>query len=288
MRFDFILVEKANYPVAALCRNLEVTRQGFYAYVKRRPSQRAEQDQRLRREVLRLFNESHGTYGSPRILRDLFAMGIRTSKRRVERLMKEMGLQARQPKRFVRTTLVDENHAFAANTLDRNFTADAPNQRWVADITYIHTDEGWVYLATVLDLFSRAIVGWALDDDLSAQLPLRALNNALVRRAPEAGLLHHSDRGCQYTSKPYQDALAEAGIAASMSRTGNCWDNAVAESLFATIKVELIHRQRWESKAQLRRALFQYIEVFYNRQRRHSSLDYKTPAQVEEEHLRAA
>ena len=284
MKFDFILAEKANYPVTALCRCLGVSRQGFYAYVKRPPSERARRDQELCEAILRIFEASRGTYGSPRMLAALRAEGVRTSKRRVERLMRELGLQAREPKRYRVTTLADVSHPVAQNTLDRDFRADAPDQRWVTDITYIWTDEGWVYLAAIVDLFSRAVVGWALEDDLSTELPLRALRNALTRREPEPGLMHHSDRGCQYTSRLYRDVLASEGIEVSMSRKGNCWDNAVAESFYATLKVELVNRQSWASMRELRVALFDYIETFYNRERLHSTLGYRTPAQVEAEH----
>jgi transposase InsO family protein len=165
--------------------------------------------------------------------------------------------------------------------LDRNFGASRPNQRWVTDITYVWTAEGWCYLAAILDLFSRSVVGWALDATLSTSLPLEALNRAVRRRRPAAGLMHHSDRGCQYTSAEYRGALAELGITVSMSRKGNCWDNAVAESFFATLKTELVYGRVWQSREELRRAVFEYIEVFYNRQRLHSAIDYRTPAQAE-------
>ena len=284
MKFDFILAEKANFPVTVLCRNPGVSRQGFYAYVKRPPSERARRDEELRVAVLRIFEASRATYGSPRVLAALRAEGWRTSKRRVERVMRELGLQARERKRYRVTTLANARHPVADNVLERDFTASAPNERWVTDITYIWTAEGWVYLAAIVDLFSRAVVGWALEDDLSAALPLRALENAVTRRQPAPGLLHHSDRGCQYTSAAYRQALASRGIEVSMSRRGDCWDNAVAESFFATLKVELVSRQNWASRAQLRAAVFDYIETFYNRQRLHSTLGYRTPAQAEADH----
>jgi len=172
----------------------------------------------------------------------------------------------------------------AENTLSRDFTASRPNERWVTDITYLWTNEGWLYLAVILDLFSRAVVGWSLDTTLSTQLPLTALEMALKRRKPTAGLLHHSDRGCQYTSLEYRQALARAGVAVSMSRKGNCWDNAVAESYFATLKAELVSGEAWSTRHDLRAAVFEYIEVFYNRRRLHSSIGYKTPAQLESDH----
>jgi transposase InsO family protein len=192
------------------------------------------------------------------------------------------------PRRWRMTTRPNPKHAVESNRLARDFTAERPDQRWVTDISYVWTDEGWCYLAIVLDLFSRGVVGWALETTLSTRLPLAALDMALRRRKPRHGLLHHSDRGCQYTSSDYRRELAANGIVVSMSRTGNCWDNAVAESFFATLKTELIFRRRWSQRIELRAAVFEFIEVFYNRQRLHSSLGYKTPAQVEAEFARAA
>jgi putative transposase len=281
MKFAFIDAEKANFSVSAMCRLFGVTRQGYYAFINRPPSARATEEAALQERVRQSFVESEGRYGSPRVLRDLRRDGVRTSKRRIERAMREQGLQARSPRRFRVTTAADPSHAVEPNVLDRNFTAERPDRRWVTDITYISTAAGWCYLAVILDLFSRAVVGWALDTTLSTQLPLDALNMAVRRRRPRPGLMHHSDRGCQYTSTQYRHELAELGVTVSMSRKGNCWDNAVAESFFKTIKEELVHRQRWDSKAQLRSALFEYIEVFYNRRRLHSAVGYKTPSEVE-------
>ena len=198
--------------------------------------------------------------------------------------MRALGLQARPRRRFRTTTKANPTHPVAPNLLNRQFVANRPNQRWVTDITYIWTDEGWCYLAAILDLFSRRVVGWALDTTLSTSLPLRALDAAIKRRAPKPGLQHHSDRGCQYTSEDYRTALSDLGIQVSMSRKGNCWDNAVAESFFATLKTELVYRRSWGSRIQLRAAVFEYIEVFYNRQRLHSTLGFKTHDQVELEH----
>jgi len=283
VKFSFIHAEKAVHSVSALCRILGVTRQGYYAWASREPSARLASDAELQGSVERVFKESRGTYGSPRVREQLQREGIRTSKRRVERAMRSLGLVARQHRRYVRTTLADGSHPVAPNALDRNFSATAPNKRWVTDISYVWTDEGWAYLAVILDLYSRAVVGWALGDSLSTQLPLAALDAAVRRRRPERGLLHHSDRGCQYTSHEYRAELAALGIDVSMSRKGNCWDNAVAESFFATLKTELVRSQRWSSLNELRSAVFDYIEAFYNRRRLHSSLGYKTPAEVERE-----
>lgn len=284
MKFAFIHAEKASFPIAPMCRLLGVTRQGYYAYAGRPPPQQRPAEVALRAEISRIHEESRGTYGSPRTLAALRAVGFPASKRRVERTMRGLGLQGRQRRRFRTTTKSNPSHPVAPNLLRRQFCASRPNERWVTDITYIWTDEGWCYLAAILDLFSRRVVGWALDATLSTSLPLQALDAATCRRAPGTGLQHHSDRGCQYTSQEYRAALEQLGIEVSMSRKGNCWDNAVAESFFATLKTELIYRKSWRSRIELRAAVFDYIEIFYNRQRLHSTLDYKTPDQVEQEH----
>lgn len=284
MKFAFIHAEKAHFPVAALCRVLEVTRQGYYASQKRGLSQRAKNDQELQQKISAIHQESGRRYGSPRVQAQLKRDGLAVSKRRVERNMRALGLAGRTPRRFRTTTRSNPSHRVEPNLLARNFTASRPNERWVTDITYISTDEGWCYLASVLDLYSRAVVGWALDTTLSAELPLFALNEALSRRRPEEGLLHHSDRGCQYTAEAYRKVLAERGITVSMSRKGNCWDNAVAESFFSTLKAELIHRRPWKTRMELREAVFEYIEAFYNTRRLHSSVGYKPPAEVEREY----
>lgn len=284
MKFAFIHAEKAHFPVAALCRHLGVTRQGYYAFAKRPRSSRATSDEDLQSRVQEVHVDSQKRYGSPRVLRELRRRGLYVGKRRVERAMRSLGLQARAKRRFRVTTAANPAHAVEANTLSRDFSASRPNERWVSDISYVWTDEGWCYLAVIIDLFSRSVAGWALDATLTTRLPLAALDMALRRRRPGPGLLHHSDRGCQYTSTEYRDALAARGITVSMSRKGNCWDNAVAESFFSTIKAELIHERRWCGRNELRSAVFEYIEVFYNRRRLHSSLSYKTPAEVENEY----
>ena len=243
-----------------------------------------QQEARIQERLTVLHAESRGTYGSPRLRVALRNEGLRVSKKRVERALRSLGLRGRGRRRWRVTTRPDPKHPVAENTLSRDFTASRPNERWVTDITYLWTNEGWLYLAVILDLFSRAVVGWSLDTTLSTQLPLTALEMALKRRKPTAGLLHHSDRGCQYTSLEYRQALACAGVAVSMSRKGNCWDNAVAESYFATLKAELVSGEAWSTRHDLRAAVFEYIEVFYNRRRLHSSIGYKTPAQLESDH----
>lgn len=288
MRFAFILAEKAFHSVSALCRVLDVTRQGYYAYAKRLPSARVKADAELCKSVQRVFAESGETYGSPRVLRELQREGVEVGKRRIERTMRGLGLTPPKPRRHRTTTVRDESHSVAPNELARDFHATRPNERWVTDITYVWTDEGWTYLAVILDLFSRAVVGWASDGSLATSLPLAALNQAVQRRRPTAGLLHHSDRGCQYTSAAYRQALADLGITVSMSRKGNCWDNAVAESFFSTLKNELISRRTWRTRDELHAAVFEYIHTFYNRKRLHSAINYRTPAEVEEDYLQAA
>ena len=288
MRFAFIHAEKASFPIAAMCRLLGVTRQGYYAYATRPLSDRVRAEAELCATIREIFEETGETYGSPRILRELRRRGIGASKRRVERAMRGLGLSPPTPRRHCATTQRDPAHPVAPNELNRDFSATRPNERWVTDITYVWTDQGWAYLAVILDLFSRAVVGWSLDATLATALPIAALESALRRRRPVGRVMHHSDRGCQYTSTAYRELLAANGITVSMSRKGNCWDNAVAESFFATLKNELIHRRRWETRHQLRAAVFEYIDVFYNRRRLHSSLDYKTPAEVEEEYALAA
>jgi putative transposase len=280
--------EKACFSIGAMARVFDVTPQGYYAFDKRPPSARVRAEAELCQQIRQIFDESGGTYGSPRVLRELKLRGVCTSKRRVERALRGMGLTPPRPRRHHKTTIPDLSHPVAPNLLARDFTAQRPNERWVTDITYVWTSSGWVYLAAILDLFSRAVVGWSIDTSLSTRLPLTALQSAIDRRRPDAGLLHHSDRGCQYTSEDYQVALHALDISVSMSRKGNCWDNAVAESFFSTLKLELIHRRDWNDVDDVRRAVFEYIEVFYNRKRLHSSLGYKTPAMVEEEFAQAA
>ena len=281
MRFAFIAAEKAAFPVTVLCRTLAVSRAGFYAAQARPPAARARADNRLAVEIVAIHGESRQRYGSPRVHAELRARGRGVSRKRVARLMRHRGLAARRRRRFRVTT--DSTHPFpvAANVLARRFAAPAPDIVWVTDITYIPTGEGWLYLAVLLDLCSRAIVGWAMSDRITRQLTLDALGMALARRQPPRGLLHHSDRGSQYASGDYQTQLTRHGVVGSMSRRGDCWDNAVAESFFATLKVELVHDTLWPTRAAARTALFDYIEVFYNQQRRHSSLGFLSPLAFE-------
>ena len=277
------MAEKANIPVALMCRVLGVSRSGLYAWQRRGRSARAETDDDLSRRIRASHTTSRGTYGGPRVHRDLRRQGVRVGRKRVERLMRREGLRGRVRRRFRRTT--DSSHALpvAPNVLDRRFAVDAPDRVWAGDITYVRTADGWAYLAVILDLYSRLIVGWALADHMRTELVESALVSALNKRKPSPDLLHHSDRGSQYASASYRGRLAARGIAVSMSRRGDCWDNAVVESFFGTLKQELIHPARQLDFVEARAAIHEYVEVFYNRQRLHSSLDYRTPAEVDED-----
>jgi transposase InsO family protein len=280
MRFAFIRVEKANYPVRALCRVLEVSRSGYYAFEAHQPSAREVSDRNLVVAIKEVHDRHRQVYGSPRIHRDLReTAGHRVGRKRIARLMREEGIVGRSRRRFCRTT--DSNHdlAIAENILDRQFEVARPNEAWVTDITYIRTYEGWLYLAAILDLFSRRVVGYAMSSLIDGDLVLAALASARSHRRPPRGLLHHSDRGSQYASHAYQEALEEIGITCSMSRRGNCWDNAVAESFFGTLKSETT--DQYETRAMAVASITDYIDNFYNPTRRHSSLDYLSPIEYE-------
>ena len=282
MKFALIDVEKASFPVTFMCRELEVSTSGYYAWRDREPSKHAIKDAELSAEIAAFHVASRQTYGSPRIHEDLKEAGHKVSRKRVVRLMQEQEIAARRKKRFRRTT--DSKHAYAIfeNLLHRDFYVDEPNRIWVTDITYIWTREGWLYLAAIVDLYSRSVVGWAMSSTIDTALCLNALAMAVAARRPGPGLVHHSDRGSQYASGDYQRALKDNKMLCSMSRKGDCWDNAVAESFWSTIKAELIHDVDFPSRSIAQQAVFEYIEVFYNRRRRHSTIGYKTPAQQEE------
>jgi transposase InsO family protein len=281
VKFQFIAAEKVHHALGLLCRCLRVTRSGFYAWQKRPASAHAKRDRQLKVLVRASFTASKQRYGSPRIHQDLIEQGERVSRKRVIRLMQEDGLQARQPKRFVCTTNSDHDLPVAANLLNREFTAAVPNQRWAGDTTEFKTGEsGTLYLAAILDLFSRFVVGWAISAVNDRHLTLAALTMALNRRCPETGLLHHSDRGSTYASEDYQRRLDAHGIMCSMSRTGDCYDNAVMEAYFSRLKTELA--DEFTSRGQAQRELFEYIEGFYNTRRRHSTLGYISPAVFEQ------
>ena len=280
MRFTFIAAKRAEHTVSILCRCLRVTRSGFYAWQRRPESTHARDDRRLKTLVRASFEESTHRYGSPRIHEDLIEQDEHVSRKRVVRLMQEDRLVARRRQRYRLTTMSDHDQPVAANLLARQFEADAPNQRWVGDTTeFVIGSSGKLYLAAVLDLFSRFIVGWAVSAVNDRHVTINALEMALKRRCPEIGLLHHSDQGCTYASEDYQILLAEHGIVCSMSRRGNCHDNAVMESFFSTVKTELA--DRFDSCSEAKRKLFAYIEVFYNQRRRHSTIGQISPATYE-------
>ncbi len=275
MRFAFIQTEKATWPVATMCRTLCVSPAGFYAWCQRPESERAREDRRLGALVREAHDRSRKTYGSPRVHADLKLRGVDVGRRRVMRLMRQQGLRGRRRRRFVRTTNSNHGLPVAPNLLARDFRAERPNRRWVADITYLRVGDAWLYLAVVLDLFSRFVVGWALSTAIDTELVNKALWMALERRCPDAGLLHHSDRGSQYASGDHRALLKAHGITCSMSRKGDCYDNAVMESFFGTLKTEL--GESFESVEEAERQLFDFIEVFYNQQRLHSTLGYLSP-----------
>ena len=269
------------FSVAALCRVMQVAPSGYYAWRSRRESQRSREDRHLLAQITGVFARSKARYGSPRVHRVLRDRGARCSRKRVARLMRQHGLRARRAPRCMVTTDSDPALPVAENVLDRQFEVEVPNARWAADITHIWTGEGWLYLAVVLDLYSRRVVGWSMQQTLHRALVIDALEMALALRRPAAGLLCHSDRGSQYASGEYQALLKGAGCTCSMSRRGNCWDNAPVESFFATLKCELVHGERFETRDEARRSVFAFIEVWYNRERLHSALGYLSPATFE-------
>lgn len=286
MRFRIIADCCDEYPVRVLCDALDVSPSGYYAWRTRPESPRKAANRQLLDDIRRLHDAHRQRYGVPRIHAALRADGHTASRGRVERLMRRHGLRAQRAKAY-RVCTTDSRHGLpvAPNRLDRDFAPAKPNQTWLTDITYIPTDEGWLYLAVVLDLFSRKAVGWAMRDHMRTELPLAALTMAIQRQRPQPGLLHHSDRGSQYAAGDYRKALMNNGIVQSMSRKGNCWDNAPMESFFGSLKAELVHGARYPTRDAARRDLFAYIEGYYNRQRLHSALGYITPDQAE---LRAA
>ena len=278
MKYAYMAARGSEYPLGLLCRVLGVSRSGYFAWSGRAESRRSEERRRLLGRIRAVHEASRKTYGSPRIHRQLVAEGERLSRGRVERLMAMGGIRAWQRRRFVATTDSKHRLPVAENLLERAFDVEAPDKVWVSDITHVPTAEGWLYLAGVVDLGTRQVVGWSMSERLDKRLVVEALRLAYGRRKPGAGLLHHSDRGCQYASQEYQELLKEYGMRASMSRKGNCWDNAPMESFFASLKKELVHRERFGTRQEARKALFEYIEVFYNRKRLHSSLGYLAPA----------
>jgi putative transposase len=284
-RYRFIHAERATYPVMILCRVLGVARSAYYAWARRGVSARTAADEALATQIAAAHARSRRTYGAPRIHAELRAQGIQCARKRVARLMRAAGLVGCHRRRRARTTVAEPTHPPAPNLVAREFRAVAPNRLWLGDITYVATREGWLYLAVLLDAYSRRVVGWAMADHLRAELARDALAMALRARRPPPGLVHHTDRGGQYTAAMYRAALADRGITVSMSRPGQCLDNAVAESFFATLKAELVDTRVWSTRAAAQLAIFEWLEVWYNRQRRHSALSYRAPVAYEDQHL---
>jgi transposase InsO family protein len=282
MKYQFIEQHKQEIPIVVMCRVLNVSESGFYAWRKRPACQHQREDAQLIEEIRQEFRAHQGRYGSPRLHAELCDRGRCIARKRVARLMREAGLCAKRKRRRVLTTHRDPSHPVASNLLNREFTAEEPNRKWVTDITYIPTIQGWLYLAVILDLYSRMVVGWSMSGNCDEKLVEHALDQAIARRRPKAGLLHHSDRGSQYTSQAYQLCLEQSGIHVSMSRKGNCWDNAAMESFFGTLKDECVGSTVYSSHDEARLALFTYMEVYYNRIRRHSTLGYVSPLKYEQ------
>ncbi len=283
MKFAFIRDNRDDFDVEIMCAVFDVSRPGFYAWLERPESPRAVKARELSEQIRLVHQETHGIYGSIKITRELRARNHPADRKTIAKHMQDMGIRSKVCGKF-RVQTTDSNHddPIAPNTLAQNFAAaDAPNKIWAADITYIHTDEGFLYLAGVMDLYSRRIVGWSMKDTLATELVEDAFDMALLSRTPSAGLLHHSDRGCQYASGDYREKLRSAGVEMSMSRTGNCYDNAVIESFWGKLKVEMVNHRKFATHEEARVAIFEYIEMFYNRERLHAALDYLSPVQFE-------
>jgi transposase InsO family protein len=284
MRYAFIRQHAQQLPVRTTCRLLAVQPSGYYAWTSRSPCQREARKLQLIESIRRVHERSGGTYGSPRVHQALKKQGVVCSRKQVAKLMRQAQIRSTRHRRFrVKTTDSNHDHPLAGNLLDRQFEQETINQAWASDITYVATDEGWLYVASVMDLCSRRIIGWSTAEHLRAELATQALSMAIRARCPGVGLLHHSDRGVQYACGEYQAALERHGISCSMSRSGNCYDNASMESFFKTFKVELVYQEHYATREEARRSIHPYIEVFYNRQRLHSSLGYQSPAEYEAE-----
>ena len=287
MKYRFIDRYSSSYGVERMCRVIGVSRSGYYGWKKRPESRRYKENEKLLMYIKESYRKSRGNYGSPRIFEDLREEGFRCGKNRIARIMRENGIVAKTKRKYKATTNSSHNLPVAPNLLDQNFTASAPNKVWVSDITYIATVEGWLYLAVIIDVFSRQVVGWAMSKRQTADFVIKALNQAIGRRRPSSECIYHSDRGVQYASKNFKHVLKQYGFLQSMSRKGNCYDNAVAESFFHTLKTEHVYFYKYTTRAEARQSIFEYIEMFYNRQRRHSALGYRSPATFELETLAA-
>ena len=277
MKYAFIRDHRNEFTITAMCRVLVASKSGYFAWLKRDHDASEMRRLALVRTISEIHRGSRRNYGSPRIFKVLKGLGTRIAKTTVERLMREEGIRAKMKRRFKATTNSKHSLPVAENTADRNFAVGQVNRLWVSDITYLATDEGWLYLATTIDCGTRKVVGWAMDSTMTTELILSALDMALHRQRPGPGTIHHSDRGCQYASEAFQKRLEQCGMTASMSRKGNCYDNAVAESFFHSLKVEHFYHERFSTRAAAKASVFEWIEVFYNRQRMHSTLGYVSP-----------
>ena len=284
MKYAFIRIHSHEFRIERMCQVLKVSRSGYYSYYRRELSGRAQENQVLLDKIKIAYKGSRGCYGSPRIHAELCAQGDRYGRHRIARMMRTNDIRAKTPRRAKYNPFVHQDYPIGTNHLQRRFSAANKNRVWVSDITYMPTNEGWLYLAVILDIFSRRVVGYAMSDDQRKNLVIAAWDQATQLRQPPRGLIFHSDRGMQYTSDSFQDRLLRHGAISSMSRKGNCYDNAVAESFFHTLKTELMYRMKFRSREEARRNLFEYIVVFYNNKRRHSYLNYLTPAEFEDIH----
>ncbi len=281
MKYQFIYEHRHRFPIIRMCHVLEISENGYNNWRKRGKSQRKRDDEQLAERIEDAYNSNRGVYGSPRIHAELKEQGIHCGRKRIVRLMREKDISAGRKRRKARTTDSSHDSPIAPNLLKRDFTADAPNKKWLTDMTFIATREGWLYLAGVLDAYSRKVIGWAMGKEHDAELVKEALQMALFQRQPGAGLVHHSDRGSEYASKSYQDLLHQHNIQISMSRKGDCYDNAPMESFWGTLKEEGVGKVFFPSRKEAKTAIFDYIEVFYNRKRKHSSLGYCSPVDFE-------
>lgn len=278
----FIKEHRKDYPIGIMCRLLSVSRSGYHLWIKRKLSAREFENRRLLEVIVFHYKKSKRTYGLPRILAAIRRQGLNVNKKRVARLMRENNIKAKTKRRFKVTTVQNSKAAASENILNQNFTASSENKIWTGDITYLWTKEGWLYLAIVMDIYSRKIIGWSINSSLSTELVIRALMMALVHRNAKRGIIFHSDRGSQYTSSAFREILKNYGIVQSMSSTGNCYDNAITESFFHTLKTELTYWEKYQTREEAKRSIFEYIEINYNRRRLHSSLGYLSPVEFEE------
>jgi transposase InsO family protein len=281
MRYKFIMENRKEFRVGKMCKVLEVSRSGYHNYVKRRYILRENDEIIILNKIKEIHKNSRGLYGSPRIYQELRRSGLKINKKRVVRIMQKYGIRAKTRKKFKKTTNSNHSYPIAKDLLRQNFKTRKSNKIWVSDITYIRTKEGWLYLACILDLYSRMIVGWCLDHRLTSSLVTTAIRNAIIQRGENPGIIFHSDQGSQYASEAVRGILKDSQMVQSMSRKGNCYDNAVMESFFHTLKTELIRFENFQTREEAKMKIFDYIEIYYNRQRIHSSIDYFTPVEYE-------